>query len=240
MGSNELYQYSIVSALMDGVASQGPSISEILARGNHGLGTFRHLVGELIVLDGQAYQMKSDGSVTAIEASVAGTVSPFAMITKFEPTTTINAVLAGKDDLFNLLTMLLPQAHNHYMAMRISGTFKAVTVRTVGGQRVPHEGLAEVGEHQTSHTFTESMRGTIIGFRSPAYMQGISVAGDHLHFISEDKKRGGHVLAFATDTEVEVAAAPISSIHLDLPKDDIEFNEASLKGDSEGISAVEG
>ena len=225
---------------MDGVASQGPPISELLTHGDHGLGTFRHLVGELIVLDGQAYQMKSDGSVTAIDASANDTISPFAMITRFQPTTTINAVLASKDDLFGRLTRLLPQARNHFMAIRISGAFKSVTVRTVGGQRVPHEGLAEVGKHQASHTFTESMRGAIIGFRSPNYMQGISVAGDHLHFISEDKTRGGHLLAFSTETEVEIAAAPISKVHLDLPNNDLEFNDAPLKGDGEGIAAVEG
>ena len=34
----------------------------------------------------------------------------------------------------------------------------------------------------------------MLGFRFPAYAEGIEVAGYHLHFISDDRARGGHVL----------------------------------------------
>ncbi|KAJ9156394.1 Alpha-acetolactate decarboxylase [Pleurostoma richardsiae] len=247
MATNELFQFSIVSALMDGVASHGLPVSTILANGDHGLGTFRNLVGELIILDGKAYRMNPDGSITHIGFTASTeTISPFAMITRFSPTVITKADLPGKakvpgkEALFELLSHLLPGARNHYLAIRVEGVFKSVTVRTVGGQREPHEGLADVGKHQVSHTFTEAMTGTIIGFRSPPYMQGVSVAGDHLHFISEDRARGGHLLAFETAEKVEVAVAPIWTVHLELPRDDAEFNEATLKGDSEGIKAVEG
>jgi acetolactate decarboxylase len=40
----------------------------------------------------------------------------------------------------------------------------------------------------------EDVAGTVVGFRFPDYAQGIEVAGYHLHFISEDRTRGGHVL----------------------------------------------
>ncbi len=59
---NELFQYSVVSALMDGVAGSGLPLAELLSHGDHGLGTFRHMVGEMIILDGAIYQMRSDGS----------------------------------------------------------------------------------------------------------------------------------------------------------------------------------
>jgi alpha-acetolactate decarboxylase len=42
--------------------------------------------------------------------------------------------------------------------------------------------LPRDGQEQTSHTF-ESAAGTIIGFLSPQYMEGIGVPGIHLHFI---------------------------------------------------------
>lgn len=241
MAPNEIFQYSIVTALMDGVAEQGIPVSDLLSRGNHGLGTFRHMVGEMIILDGVLYQMKSDGSVSTVDASPeSDSVAPFAMVTHFEPTQTTEAVLSDKADLFAILSFLLPETHNLYVAIRISGVFRNVTVRTVGGQTKPHEGLADVGAHQTSQTFEESLEGTIIGFRSPAYMQGVSVAGDHLHFISADKKKGGHLLGLASEGEVKVEVAPISKFHLELPVHDEEFNEASLTGDSAGIAAVEG
>jgi alpha-acetolactate decarboxylase len=241
MAANELYQYSIVSALMDGVADSGISISTLLSHGDHGLGTFRHMVGEMIVLDGQVYQMKSDGSIAMIDvAADNGVIAPFAMVTRFQATTAMKSTIPDKQTLFDLLSQLLPAARNHFLAIRIDGVFKTVTVRTVGGQQVPHEGLAELGKHQVSHTFDEPTPGTVIGFRSPAYMQGISVAGDHLHFISSDRKRGGHLLAFATEGEVEIAAAAISRVHLQLPDSDAEFNGAALVRDGEGIKAVEG
>jgi alpha-acetolactate decarboxylase len=34
--------------------------------------------------------------------------------------------------------------------------------------------------------------GTIVGFRTPAY--AVNIAGWHLHFLSEDRSQGGHLL----------------------------------------------
>ncbi|KAK8848436.1 Alpha-acetolactate decarboxylase [Apiospora arundinis] len=244
MSSNKLFQYSIVSALMDGVASTGMPIAMLLAHGNHGLGTFRHIAGEMIILDGEVFQMKSDGSISKISATAMDIISPFAMITNFEPSDRIVAFLQSKAALFDLLTELLPMSRNHYVGIRVEGSFSSITVRTVGGQKNAHEGLAELGKHQVSHTLRseaeEIVQGTIIGFRSPAYMQGVSVAGDHLHFVTADRTKGGHVLAFVTLDKVEVSAAAISTVHIELPTHDVEFNEATLKGEHEAIEAVEG
>lgn len=242
MAPNEIFQYSIVTALMDGVAGKGLPISDLLSHGDHGLGTFRHMAGEMIILDGEVYQMKSDGSIATVDASPASeVVTPYAMATHFRPTLVTSAVLADKADLAGLLSCLLPEAHNLYLAVRLRGAFRSVTVRTVGGQTRPREGLAEVGAHQTSQTFDDgSTEGTIFGFRSPAYMQGVSVAGDHLHFISADGKRGGHLTGLVSDGEVTVEVAPIARFHLELPVNDEEFNEAALEGDAAGIAKVEG
>ncbi|KAF4959596.1 hypothetical protein FSARC_10682 [Fusarium sarcochroum] len=239
MSSNHLFQYSVVSALMDGVAETGITISDLLARGDHGLGTFRHMVGEMIILDGTLYDMKVDGSVIALDSKAcAEETAPFAMITKFEPTATASKELQNKDSLAETLSQLLPGTKNHYLAFRVEGLFKSVTVRTVGGQQSPGESLAELGKRQASHSF-QDIRGTIVGFRSPTFMQGISVAGDHLHFLSEDKDSGGHILAFEGDGDLDVAVAPITAVNLQLPTDD-DFNRAKLARDDEGIAAVEG
>ncbi|KAL1838983.1 hypothetical protein VTK73DRAFT_4149 [Phialemonium thermophilum] len=282
MGTNELFQYSVVSALMDGVATNGLPIRTLLSHGDHGLGTFRYMAGEMIILDGTIYQMNSDGTVRAISPDdeapkeaddatetpspplPAGSpcylasaglpaVSPFAMVTRFRPTTTTRARLSGngKDTLERLLTSLFPGARNTYLAMRLEGTFRSVTVRTATGQRVPGEGLREVAKNQVSHTFGVGsdnstggsegpVRGTMIGFRSPTFLQGVSVAGDHLHFLAEDRMRGGHVLGFEGEGELEVQVASMWKIVLELPHDDEQFNAAKLERDAEGIAAAEG
>ncbi|KAK0725566.1 alpha-acetolactate decarboxylase [Lasiosphaeris hirsuta] len=238
MAENEVYQYSIISALMDGVASHGTPISRVLEHGNHGLGTFRNMVGEMIVIDGTVYQMKSDGTVVLI-GDPAETITPFATITRFRATTNTQAAITSKKDLSALLTRLFPAARNHFLAIRMDGVFKSINVRTAGGQLAPRERLPAVADRQTVHTF-RGVKGTIIGFRSPDYIMGINVAGDHLHFIDEERKEGGHILAFETEGDVEVQVSQLSKFHVELPTEDEEFNEAALVKDEEGIAAVEG
>jgi acetolactate decarboxylase len=41
------------------------------------------------------------------------------------------------------------------------------------------------------------VRGTLVGFWSPGYLKAILVAGYHLHFLSEDRRSGGHLLGCA-------------------------------------------
>lgn len=117
--------------------------------------------------------------------------------------------------------------------------FKSVTVRTVGGQTKPHEKLLDLGKNQAVLTF-ENVRGTFVAFRQPHYLQGVGIHGDHLHFISEDRKYGGHVLALESDGEVDVQAAQIYTMTLELPKGDRDFNSAELLGDHKDLHAVEG
>ena len=42
------------------------------------------------------------------------------------------------------------------------------------------------------------MKGTVIGFRCPQYFEGINVPGYHFHFLTEDRKAGGHILELIT------------------------------------------
>src|SRR3569833_2439021 len=144
MASNELFQYSVISALMDGVAESGLLITDLLSHGNHGLGTFRHMVGEMIILDGNVYQMKSDGTVTTIdEATARATIAPFAMATRFQPSAKTTSPIKDKQKLSTLVSDLVPDSKNNFLALRVDGVFRAITVRTVPGQTVPHERLKQ-------------------------------------------------------------------------------------------------
>ncbi|KAH7126442.1 alpha-acetolactate decarboxylase [Dactylonectria estremocensis] len=240
MAPNQLFQFSVVSALIDGVASQGLPLLDLISHGNFGLGTFRYLIGEMIILDGVVYQMKSDGSVLVIEGTTYGsTITPFAMITHFEPTITTKVPVKSKQNLTELISRIMTGTRNHYLSFKLHGRFKAIVVRTVGGQQVPHQGLTELGKNQVSHSF-EDVEGTIVGFRSPLFMQGISVAGDHLHFISADRTHGGHVLECEACGQVDFAAAQLSLVQLQLPTGDDDYNQAPLELDEEGIAKVEG
>ncbi|KAK3485503.1 alpha-acetolactate decarboxylase [Neurospora hispaniola] len=238
MAKNEVFQYSLVSALMDGVATHGTPISRILDHGDHGLGTFKSMNGEMIVLDGVCYQMKSDGTIEHIHTP-SEVITPFATVTRFNPNVSTRATISNKKDLPALLLKLYPQSKNHFLAIRMDGTFKRIKVRTAGGQCFAREGMLAVAGRQTTNTF-EAVKGTIIGFRCPAYVMGLNVAGDHLHFIDEERQKGGHILEFETEGDVEVGVSLMSKFHLEVPTEDEEFNEASLVHDKDGIEKVEG
>ena len=57
-----IFQNSLMTALLDGIYDGEMTISELLGKGNFGLGTFDGLDGEMIILDGTCYQLRGDGS----------------------------------------------------------------------------------------------------------------------------------------------------------------------------------
>lgn len=234
MAVNELYQFSILSALMDGVGEHGVTASAITAAGDHGLGTFAFMDGEMVVIDGIAYQMKADGAILKVDATA---ISPFAMVTRFEPTIVRQMSEISKETLFDQLSEMLPETQNLFLGIRLDGHFEFVTVRTVGRQAFPGQSLSEVSKTQVVQTY-EDIKGSLIGFRSPPYSQGISVAGNHIHFISKDRRRGGHMLAFQA-VEATVSVSVIKKIHIELPETP-EFNKAQLERDDSAVQKVEG
>ena len=226
---------------MKGVASTGLPVSNLLTHGDFGLGTFRNLAGEMVLYDGKLYQMTSDGSVRLIDSDKHGiTITPFAAVTHFRPDCTRIIDFMGIAQLLERLSIFHPAAKNHHLAFKVVGSFRCVTVRTVGGQKFPGEGLEEVGKRQAIRTFDGPIRGTVIGFRSPRYMHGVNVGGEHLHLVSADLSQGGHVLNLESDGDVEISTMVLSAIHLQLPEDDMMFCEADLECDAAAIAAVQG
>ena len=63
----------------------------------------------------------------------------------------------------------------------------------------------------------KNVTGTIAGFRSPDYAQGISVGGYHLHFITSDRTGGGHVLDLMSE-DATLAIDHSSGLHVELPE----------------------
>jgi acetolactate decarboxylase len=56
----------------------------------------------------------------------------------------------------------------------------------------------------------------MLGFRFPAYAEGIEVGGYHLHFIAADRSRGGHVLDSRCG-ELRARIDPSQDLHVELP-----------------------
>ena len=86
--------------------------------------------------------------------------------------------------------------------------------------------------------FFDDINGTLVCVYYPDYMDGINAPGWHLHFISEDKTRGGHV--FDMDLQCGKASfSRISTIEIKFPAT-AEFDTYALKeASAKDIKAVE-
>lgn len=192
----QLYQYSSLSALMAGVYDGELTVGELLSQGDLGLGTLNNLDGELIVVDGRAFDVGADGVARAVANSE---LTPFAAVTYFTPDITIeapNTLTAAQ------LKAMIDQSRgsdNLPYAVRISGTFTSVKTRSVAAQTPPYRPLTEVLKSQIEFPF-ENITGTIVGFWLPSYMNGANAGGYHLHFLTADGTRGGHLLDFTTSS----------------------------------------
>ncbi|KAE8395213.1 hypothetical protein BDV23DRAFT_168817 [Aspergillus alliaceus] len=58
---NEIYQYSIISSLAQGICADGLPVMQLLSKGDHGLGALAGLDGEVTIIDGHVYQFTSSG-----------------------------------------------------------------------------------------------------------------------------------------------------------------------------------
>lgn len=186
-----LVQFSLVAALAAGDYDGDTPLREVLSAGDFGVGTFRHLDGEMIVLDGRMYQALADGSIRAADLE---STTPFAAVKFFSRDGGFeNFAAATLDDLDSQLDRKLPRRNAPY-AIRIDGEFPELTLRSVPAQSPPYQPLVSVVKQQVTHELHD-VRGTLIGLRCPAWIGTLNVAGYHWHFLSDDHKTGGHVLA---------------------------------------------
>ena len=190
-------QVSTIDAILNGIYDGVISYGELKEYGDFGIGTFQGLDGEMIAIDGDFYQIKADGVAYAVPDSLT---TPFAQMVFFDN----DARIELSDDITyeNLGEQIdnsLP-TENIFYAIRIEGTFDYIKTRSVPGQTKPYPPLVEVTANQPTFEFND-VEGTIAGFRSPPYMDGVGVPGYHLHFLTKDAKAGGHIL------EIDVSQA---------------------------------
>src|SRR6516162_2476275 len=83
----EVYQYSTISSLIEGVYEGTVTYGELKAHGDFGLGTFDALDGEMVALDGHFYQIKQDGKLYLVSPNQK---TPFAVLLHFRPDTEVH------------------------------------------------------------------------------------------------------------------------------------------------------
>ena len=207
-----VYQVSTIGALLKGLFDGTTTVRQLRAHGDFGLGTFDALDGEMLADGGIFYQIGADGACQVMPRTAR---SPFAAVTFFEADSTLPlrdlVVPAGLDAALQptLSGVNLPQA------IRIEGEFAYVRARSVPRQTRPYPPLTDVVKTQPVFEYRD-VRGTLVGFRLPPFVEGLNVPGYHFHFVDAAHRVGGHLLECQLRTgTAEIDVTP--SIQVALP-----------------------
>ena len=123
-------------------------------------------------------------------------------------------------------------------AVKIDGEFAKVDARSESGTRAHHLTLKDALSVTQKAFIFENITGSLICVHYPDYMDGINAAGWHMHFLSDDKKSGGHVF----DVEITSGNADfcrITNLEIKIP-DTPAFDTYALKNASQDeIKSVE-
>jgi acetolactate decarboxylase len=183
------YQISTSAALVQGVYQGSVSSQVLLANGDFGLGTFEHLDGEMVVLEGDIYQVHSDGRVEHRQGDFG---VPFAVVSRFQPDESFS--IPAVNSLQDLKTACdaYRESDNLFFALRIDGIFDRIHARAAKPAS-EGKGLLAATQSQAEFHFND-IEGTLVCIWSPQYSSSFSVPGYHFHFLAKDRGRGGHVL----------------------------------------------
>ena len=206
---NPVYLSAPVSALMKGLYEEDTTIANIKKHGDFGLGTFNDLNGEMVMLDGRVYQLKTDGLTYSVEDAAR---MPFACVTFFRPTTVEDVEQDLDDEGFkNLLERLLPSKNMLY-AIRIDGFFSYIKVWSIHKQ----DNYRPITEVRPMAFDLQSIEGTLVGFYTPTFIRSLSMPGYHLHLLSADRRQGGHMFQ-CRPQKVRISIQFVPELKLNLP-----------------------
>lgn len=108
---------------------------------------------------------------------------------------------------------------NMFYGFKIRGKFKNIKCGGLHKQELPFKEGLDVLIPNRPIFKAQDIEGTMVGFYCPEFIGQINVAGYHLHFISDDKKFGGHVMEFEA-TSLDVAMDEMYEYQFVLPNTD--------------------
>ncbi|QJB56331.1 acetolactate decarboxylase [Pseudodesulfovibrio sp. zrk46] len=233
LAGDTLFQYSTIDALLAGLYDGKMTVEQLKFKGDFGLGTLNGINGELILLEGQAYNAAPGGHAATPDDQ---SLIPFGAVAFFRDDANIEMpAITSMAELNKQLLKRLP-SENLFYAIRIDADFPTIKTRAIAKQQPPYKPLAEVVKQQV--VVNLSGKGTLVGIYSPPFVKGVGVPGFHWHFLTEDRSKGGHVLDLAMAT----ATAQVDTLNdftVRLPKDGA-YDKLDLTGDkSKELHAVE-
>jgi acetolactate decarboxylase len=212
---NKLYQYGEADSFLAGLYEDSTfSVSQIARHGDFGLGAPNMLDGELIVYQGKAYQTKANGKTTLLSQQAKASLL---LVTFFKADTSFYITSANnKKEAFEQIDRYLNKRNAAYV-IKISGSFGLVKTRAFPPvEKKPYLPLAQMLDKQHFFTFSNT-GGVLAGYKLPPYLNGVSIADYHFHFLSDDKTMGGHMTEFAGKS-LKVKIAELHTFEMRLPQ----------------------
>lgn len=226
MNSN-MFQVSTLQSLALGYSRKVITVGELMKHGETGLGTFEDVNGEMIAIDGKCYRAMEDGTV---EESSGTRGVPFSSVAFMDNCREFE--LSGNYDMTSLKNELNNRieedfALNSMHVIQIHGTFEKIYARSEAPYRAHHVTLKEMLDTTQKSFEFSNISGSLVGVYYPDYMDGINAAGWHLHFINNDRTKGGHVYEIKM-SHGKVRLSRKNCIEIQLPNDPA-FDTYALK-----------
>ncbi len=213
--SDTLFQTSTLGVFLEGGYKGKLSIESLKKHGTLGVGTYDHANGEMVGDGKKLHQVDGHGKAISVPDHLT---TPFAVTTHFKADKTLlTKEPLNVEKLQAFFDTHLPQ-RNIFYAFKITGNFKYLKTRSVPEQKEPYPPFSEVVKTQPTFEF-HNQKGTIVGFWTPKSMKGINATGYHFHFITADKKSGGHLLELRSGTqETKIEIDYTCGLRIDLSK----------------------
>ncbi len=212
--SATFFQYNIWGAFVNRVFDGNMTIKELKEKGDIGLGSFDMLDGELVMTEGIAYRIREDATVSVAQDSDEIVYADAVFFKADESFTIKNPV--NFDSLRKMLNSFLP-SNNYFYAFKITGTFDSIILGGLHKQAAPFKKGLDILIPGRPVFKGANVKGTIIGFYCPQFIGDINAAGYHFHFISDDKKLGGHVMEIKSTKELMVLHQKLLNYEFRLP-----------------------
>lgn len=212
---NTFFQYNIWAAFVNRVFDGSMTVKELKVKGDIGLGSFDMLDGEMVMLDGVTYRIREDGSISE---GADNDEIVYADAAFFKPG--IDVKMNGAvnyDSLRAMLNRKLPTL-NHFYAIKITGVFDSLTLGGVPKQSPPFNTGLDVLIPQRPVFRGAAIKGTMVGFYCPQFIGDINTAAYHFHFISDDKKMGGHVMELKTRQSLDGGIQKLTQYEFRIPE----------------------
>jgi acetolactate decarboxylase len=209
------FQYNIWGAFVNRVFDGNMTISELKEKGDIGLGSFDMLDGELVMVDGIAYRIRED-AIVSVAQDADEIVYADAAFFKADD----NFFIKGSvnfDSLRKELNKKLPSKNNFY-SFKISGEFDSITLGGINKQSPPFSKGLDVLIPGRPVFKGVNVKGTMIGFYCPQFIGDINAAGHHFHFISDDRKLGGHVMEIKANGGLNIELQKLINYEFRLPE----------------------